>query len=581
MKILLTTLHSKYSHSSLALPSLAAALPDELRGLSIIREFTVNEPQDKVLQEIVAEQPTIAAFSCYIWNIEATLRLISDLKKVTPETFIILGGPEVSWSFFELMKRYSAVDCIIRGEGEQTFAEIVKYLVREGSLAINVHILNSIPGIAFRDAEDIIATPERLPEKNLDVLPSPVALGLIDYSKPLIYWETSRGCPFSCAFCISSLEKGVRSYSMERIETDLRALIAQGQKTIKLVDRTFNYDAERANGIWELILRENRECTFHFEIAADLLTERNLEVLRKVPAGMFRFEIGVQSTFAETLDSVGRKSDLEKLFANVAMLLRETQVTVHLDLVAGLPGEDFAGFTESLQRLLAASPHHIQVEPLKVLKGAPMRKIATAHDYAWSATPPYRILRTPWLSFEEICRIETIGDLLEIFYNTGRFRSTLRILADTRPLAEIFVLLADFWERKGSVWDRSQKGLFEAFWAFAAELSIGDEMEALQEALSFDYCLVEYPSPAKPPSFFTLPVSPEQGKVTLPPNIAARATADGAQVRTFSATFSRDYQTISSPQTPTTLTFYYLAAPGKGLSVICVEKHDTTCPLGQ
>jgi anaerobic magnesium-protoporphyrin IX monomethyl ester cyclase len=259
------------------------------------------------------------------------------------------------------------------------------------------------------------------------------------------------------------------------------------------------------------------------------------------------------------------------LFANVARLLRETRVTIHLDLVAGLPGEDFTGFTASLQRLLAATPHHIQVEPLKILKGAPMRKIANANEYAWSATPPYRILRTPWLSFEEICRIETIGNLLETFYNTGRFRNTFLLLAETQPLAEIFVLLADFWKERGNVWDKSQKGLFEAFWSFAAELVAETEKEALRETLSVDYCLVEYPSPARAPGFFTLSFPASQTKAAIPPEIAARAMVDSAQVRTFTASFSRDYRAIPRRNEPVSLTFYYLAAPGKGLSVLVQE----------
>ncbi len=220
-----------------------------------------------------------------------------------------------------------------------------------------------------------------------------------------------------------------------------------GVQTIKLVDRTFNYDAARANEIWEFILCHNRQSRFHFEIAADLLNDANLEILAKVPRDTFRFEIGVQSKDENTLEQVGRKSDLNKLFSNVARLRDETCITIHLDLVAGLPDENAEGFLDSLQSLFEVSPHHIQVEPLKVLKGSAMRKIADSKGYAYSATPPYKILATPWLAYDEICHIELVSRLVDLFYNSSKFGTAMKVLAEASPLAGVFDAAAHFWQK--------------------------------------------------------------------------------------------------------------------------------------
>ena len=295
MKIILTTLHAKYVHSSLALPCLATACAGVAGTTVLLREFTINEPPEQVLRRLAAEQAEVVAFSCYIWNIERTLRLADDLKLLQPHIFIILGGPEASYGAFELLERNPAVDCIIRGEGEQTLRECLEALSSSNTPGHFARIADGIPGLVYRAGNDLAATADRLPLPDLDMIPSPFAAGLADVGKPLVYYETSRGCPFSCAFCMSSLEKGVRSFSQPRIEEDLLLLMERGVQTVKLVDRTFNFDPDRANRIWQFILRNNRSTHFHFEIAADLLTENNLRLLEQVPAGLFRFEIGVQS----------------------------------------------------------------------------------------------------------------------------------------------------------------------------------------------------------------------------------------------------------------------------------------------
>ncbi|MBJ6802798.1 B12-binding domain-containing radical SAM protein [Geomonas propionica] len=555
MKILLTTLHAKYVHASLALPYLASAcatLPD--LDLSIL-ELTINELPDQLLAKLYAERADVVMFSCYIWNTELTLKLASDLKQLAPNTFIVLGGPEVSFGSFDMMVRNGAIDCIVRGEGEESCRELLEALSQGVPPA-------EIAAITYREGEEIIANPERAALADLDRIPSPFAAGLVDLKKPLVYYETSRGCPFSCAFCMSSIESGVRSFSTARIKADLLLLMEAGVQTVKLADRTFNYDARRANEIWRFILDHNRGSKFHFEIAAELLTEENLALLAQVPPGAFRFEIGVQSGGEETLAKVERKSSLDKLYANVERLKAATAVTVHLDLVAGLPGESLPGFLASVQGLFALDADHIQVEPLKVLKGTAMRGIARKEGYAYAEAAPYKILRTPWLSFEEIRRIEGISRLLDLVYNSGRFATTLQVFAAERPLSQLFDQAAQFFDAAGLFsGNLSLASLFEALWRFAAEGRDGEAQERLRDALCFDLCLIGYPS-GNLPSFFSRATEP--GEPAIPLRLESKP---GERVRYYRRTFARDYRCTPWGEEPAAVTFIYRSAPGAGLQV--------------
>ena len=575
MKMLLTTLHARYIHASLALPALAAAcggLPDtEI----VIREYTINEPLDVILRRIVAEDADLVAFSCYIWNITQTLSLVADLRQVQPDVCIVLGGPEVSSGAFELLTDNRALDCVIIGEGEATFRSLAAALQETKGRKDFPRVMATVDGIVYRHGDDLVARPRAEATADLDQLSSPFAAGLVDLQKPLVYYESSRGCPFSCAYCMSSLEQGVRVWSLPRVRDDLDILLASGVKTIKFVDRTFNFDAGRANAIWAYLLEHNRSSVCHFEIAADLLTDENFQLLRTVPDGVFRFEIGVQSAGADTLERVGRKSDLSRLAANVRRLREETGVTVHLDLVAGLPGEDFHGFLASLDCLLSLGPHHIQVEPLKVLKGTAMRRIAAEEGYAYSGTPPYKILRTPCLSYGDIGRIETIARLLDLYYNSGRFVTSLEEIGrQVEPVA--------FWDRFAALpaWDESSShrplaDQFELLWQMTGLLLSGDGREQVRDALCYDYCRTGYPS-GELPTFFNGDGRP--GALSAASGGALRMArlmvgeCEG-KVRGFSRLFSRNYAAAGWPEGPVELVFGYLSAPERGLQVF-VERVD-------
>lgn len=568
MKIILATLHAKYIHASLALPCLAAARGGVPGTETVLHEFTVNEPLGNILRTLMEEDADLVAFSCYIWNVEQTLRIISDLKKLRPGIFVVVGGPEVSYTAEEFLMENLEVDCVVRGEGERTWKELLEVLADGAGLR---DLRESLPaGITMRLEGGIVASRERAPLEDLDEVPSPFALGLVDLKKPLVYYETSRGCPFSCAFCISSLEKGVRSFSPGRIRDDLRLLMDREVALVKLVDRTFNYDARRADDIWEYILLNNRSTRFHFEISADLLTDQNLRTLSKAPPGMFRFEIGVQSVAEETLSRVSRRSDVNRLLDNVRRLTEETGVTVHLDLIAGLPGEDYPGFLRSLQRLFPLRPHHIQVEPLKVLKGSPMEEIARSENYAFSSRPPYKILRTPQLSFTEIGRIEDVSRLLDIYFNSGRFSRSLDELEANAPLAEVFSSMAVFFREQGFFGQISLKEQFGVLRRFAGEFLPAAGYDGFLDALCFDYCCVEYPSGGALPDLF--PAGSPQGigvvpRTLLAPFLRKLDVPEGSRVRSVSGRFRKNFSSRPAVEGSVRLLFIYISAPGAGLSV--------------
>ncbi|ABA87754.2 radical SAM domain iron-sulfur cluster-binding oxidoreductase with cobalamin-binding-like domain [Syntrophotalea carbinolica DSM 2380] len=564
MRIILTTLHSKFVHTSLALPLLAAYCRHPQRTL-LIREYTLHEPKETVLAALLAEQPDVIAFSVYIWNRTATLELADALAVARPGLRIILGGPEVSFDGPELFARHPGIAAVVRGEGETPLRALLDAWLHEKSP-------ENIARLSWRDGERVHSGPDGPLLAELDDIPSPFNLDLVDLSRGLVYLETSRGCPYRCAFCMSALDTRVRSYSMPRIQTDLLYLITREVPCIKLVDRTFNYDAERARDIFQFILENNRTSRFHFEIGAHLLDDATLSLLEQAPPDTFQFEIGVQSTLPKTLEAISRETSLEKLEANVLRLRRADNIHLHLDLIAGLPGQGSASFLESVDRVMELRPHHLQLEPVKLLPGAPLRRNAASLGLRFDPHPPYGVLKTPDLTFEELERLRGIGRLLDLTWNAERLQEFLELLSALYgSLSKALKALESFWRKQG-LFRRllSQRALFEEFWHFLRTYHSDPEHKPLQEALARDFARVERIAPAQAPEFLDLDLHPEEQqrvreRVRLETD---RIKGQGIKLQHLACVFS---QLPHRQNQRTILLFVYLTRPGAAMQVHQIE----------
>ncbi len=443
MKVLLTTLNSKFIHSNLALRYLKESCKD-LPITLIIEEFTINDNIQRVIGCIYRHNPDVVALSCYIWNIRETLMVVESLKKVMPYSTIILGGPEVSFDSVSLMKENPAIDAIVRGEGEITFSLLIEKITLGEAL-------DNVEGITYRSGEAIVENQERQLIEYLDTIPFPYEDGFGDLENRIIYYETSRGCPFQCQYCLSSTTHGVRFFSMDRIKRDIQTFIDKKVPQVKLVDRTFNCNPKRARDIFKMIMDMGGSTNFHFEICGDLLDEETLELLKDAPPGLFQFEIGVQSTREDTLEVIKRKTDFDKLSKWVKRLRQYRNIHLHLDLIAGLPGEDYLSFQESFNDVYKLRPDRLQLGFLKLLKGSGIRNNAKSWGYKFLSYPPYEVLENRDISYGEILKLKDVEDLVERYYNTHRFENSIEYLErvfknDYYALYERF---AQFWQQKG------------------------------------------------------------------------------------------------------------------------------------
>ena len=559
MRTLLTTLHSKFIHPSLALPCLAAYCGGEC-GELLIREFTVHEPKENILAALLAEAPDVVAFSVYLWNRRESLELVDALALVRPELRIVLGGPEVSFDGVELFARHGGLTALVRGEGELPLRALLRAWQRDEEPGI-------IPRVLRRDGDRLIAGPDGPLLDPLDQLPSPFRLGLVDTGRGFVYLETSRGCPYTCSFCMSALDRRVRSFSMARIRTDLDWLLEREIPKIKLVDRTFNYHAERAREIFAYILAHNRRSHFHFEIGAHLLDDATLELLETVPEGMFQFEIGVQSTLPETLAAIGRQAPLDRLAENVRRLRRAGNIHLHLDLIAGLPGEGFSDFLASIDRVAALKPHHLQIEPVKLLPGAPLRLQAQDFAIRFDPHPPYTVLSTADLGFPELERLRGIGRLMDLTFNSGRCDRFMEGLSDAcGGLAAGLAQLEAYWRRAGLFrHPLSQRGIFEGLAAFVAAQFREAAGEELREQLARDFAHSERVVPGNAPDFFDTDLdTDEQHWVRERVRQEQEAIkGQGIKLQHFAAVFRR----LPDRKGRTVLLFLYFTETGRGLRV--------------
>lgn len=488
MKFLLAAINAKYIHSNPGVYSLRAFARTKIPGADIeIGEYTINHQMDLILQDIYRKKPDFIGFSCYIWNISYIMEIVRDVKKVLPEAEIWLGGPEVSYDAKKVLTREPDVRGIMRGEGELTFTELVRaYLQREktsvpdgytgesfrgqakeetsgcaentrmpeNAEGENAHSdrldLSQIPGITYRAANGEIEEhgPQRL--LSLDEIPFYYD-DMAGFENRIVYYESSRGCPFSCSYCLSSIDKTVRFRSLDLVLPELQFFLDHKVPQVKFVDRTFNCKREHTLGIWRyLVEHDNGITNFHFEVSADIFDEEELELIGKMRPGLIQLEIGVQSTNPDTIREIHRHMDLVKLKRAVDRVYDYRNTHQHLDLIAGLPYENYESFMRSFDDVYRMRPDQLQMGFLKVLKGSYMEEQVAAYDLKYRGIPPYEVLSTKWLPYRDVIRLKGVEDMVEVYYNSGQFPATMKLLEKRfqRP-SEIFVNLAEYYEKNG------------------------------------------------------------------------------------------------------------------------------------
>ena len=451
MKVLLTAVNAKYIHSNLAIYSMKAYAEQKgCPGAEIqLAEYTINQQQDGILRGIYEKKPDLLCFSCYIWNISFVRELIRDVKKILPKTRIWVGGPEVSYDAEDFLKEMPQVTGVICGEGEETFAEVVRTYAQWEKQEQEPGKLADVPGIVYRHGEKLVFTGNR-DILNMDELVFPYEnLSLFEHK--IIYYESSRGCPFSCSYCLSSIDKKLRFRSVFLVKKELQFFLDHQVPQVKFVDRTFNCKKEHAMEIWKYIKEHDNSITnFHFEIAADLLTEEEIGLIAAMRPGLIQLEIGVQSTNERTLQEIRRKTSFQEICKKVRAVAEGENVHQHLDLIAGLPYEDYKSFQKSFCDVYALRPQQLQLGFLKVLKGAYMEEMADAYGCVYKSKEPYEVLKTKWLTYGEISRLKGIEEMTEVYYNSGQFFYTLEALVKEFPDAfTMYEELADFYKRKG------------------------------------------------------------------------------------------------------------------------------------
>jgi radical SAM superfamily enzyme YgiQ (UPF0313 family) len=442
MKTVLSTLNAKYIHTSLSIRYLKAfAAPEYDIELA---EYTIKDPSMNIVTDLHAKKPEILGLSCYIWNIEETIKVIKMMKKINPSLIIVLGGPEVTYDTKEWMATIPEVDFIIIGEGEQSFKQLIDELHHDQNF-------ENVSGIAYRKNNSVQINPQRN-KVDLKELPSPFRFeeDLPQLSKRVTYIETSRGCPFSCQFCLSSIEVGVRYFDREKVKDDIRFLMDHGAKTIKFVDRTFNISRSYAMEMFQFLIDEHKPGTvFQFEITADIMRPEVIQFLNdNAPKGLFRFEIGVQSTNDATNELVMRKQNFKKLTRTVTMVKEGQKIDQHLDLIAGLPEEDYQSFKKTFNDVFELRPEELQLGFLKMLRGTGLRLRAADHGYVYMDHSPYEILKNNVLSFEDMIKIKHVEDVLEKYWNDHRMDETIEYL-----VSHVFDSPFDFFQDFGTFWD--------------------------------------------------------------------------------------------------------------------------------
>ncbi|MDK0905530.1 DUF4080 domain-containing protein [Clostridium perfringens] len=478
MKILLTAINSKYIHSNLAVRYLKAFTKD-LDFQGDIKEFSINDRVENILEGIIEEKPDVVAFSCYIWNMEFVNRLAELIKLVDPKIEILYGGPEVSYEGKEFLENHEG-EYVIVGEGEKTFREFVLYKLGEGKI-------EDIKGLNYKRDGKVFENPKR-PEMDMNELVFPYTYEE-DINNKIVYYEASRGCPFKCKYCLSSVMHGVRFLDVERVKKELKYFMERGLKLVKFVDRTFNCNREYTVELLKYLSEQDTETRFHFEVAADLLTEEQIEILNNAPKGRFQLEVGVQTTNNEVLHNINRYITYENIKEKVLKVAAGKNVMQHLDLIAGLPGEDLESFKKSFNDVHDIRPDEIQLGFLKLLKGSSMREEAKKWGIVYSPYAPYEIIRSKDISYEELLLLKKVEAMVDKYYNSCKFNNVIKFFLNIydKPF-DFYYDLAMFFEEKGN-FKRSIGNVeyYKILLDFYLEKIGGEDEGLFKEVLKFDY----------------------------------------------------------------------------------------------
>ena len=487
MKFLLTAVNAKYIHSNPAIYSLRAYAGVTYEQHIELAEYTINHSLQSILTGIYEKKPDVIGFSCYIWNIRMIEELLEELPKIMPRVPIWVGGPEVTYRAAEFLEQHPSVQGVMVGEGEATFLEVLRYYLEEPIS------LSQIAGIVYRDEKGRIIQNEPRELTNLDRLPF-LYHNLEPFTNRIIYYETGRGCPYRCSYCLSSIDKTVRLRSFSVVREELQFFLDHQVTQVKFVDRTFNCNRKHAMDIWQyLIEHDNGVTNFHFEIEADILSEEELVLLAKARPGLFQMEIGVQTANPETLHEIRRTARLDRIEHAVAQLKRAGNIHVHLDLIAGLPFEDYESFGHSFDTVYAMEPEQLQLGFLKVLWGSYMQEKAKDYELKYLTTSPYEVLSTKWLSYGDVVRLKRVEEMVELYYNSNQFTTTLPLLEAffARPF-EMYQALADFYEDNGYfVTTPSRIYRYQVLLDFILSIAPGEHLAYFKEALTYDIYLRE------------------------------------------------------------------------------------------
>lgn len=478
MKVVLTALNAKFVHTNLAVRYLKR-YTEKMDYECVIKEFSINDQLERILEEIIKEKPQVVGFSCYIWNIDMVIKLAQLIRKVDNHIEILYGGPEVSYDSMEFLTQNEG-EYLIEGEGEATYREFIEYKLCSREIA-------GIRGLYRKRADGTVEGSGPRPLLNMDELVFPY-VPEDNFENRIVYYEASRGCPFRCKYCLSSTIQGVRFRNIEMVKEELGFLMEKGVTLVKFVDRTFNCNRAYAREIWRFLIGADTRTTFHFEISADLLTDEDITLLNTAPKGRFQFEIGVQTTNPQVVKNIDRTMSVAMVARKVQQLREKDNINLHLDLIAGLPGEDFESFKKSFNDVFYMKPHVIQLGFLKLLKGSSMRE----EEYKWGMTytpyPPYEILKNNYISYDELIILKKVEEVVDKYHNSGRFNTILKYFYPKfQSPVDFYLKLADFFDKRG-YFARSISGVdyYRILLEFNEKL-IGTDEIVLKDIIKYDF----------------------------------------------------------------------------------------------